>query len=187
VIPVFIFSHALFMPLTREQKEQVVEQVEQDITGAMSAVFVSYNALNITDMGELRDKLFESDCSMRVVPKRLLRLAAKQAKVEFDPTAHEGQIAVIWGADPVAPAKVLYDFAKKRDNVQLLAGVLEGGTLTFEQVTSLAKLPSREELLGKLVGTLAGVPRGLVGVLAGVPRAAVYALQAIAEQKEKAT
>ncbi|MEX1111833.1 MAG: 50S ribosomal protein L10 [Candidatus Andersenbacteria bacterium] len=173
------------MSLTRQQKEEAVQLVEQDITGATAVVFMSYNGLALADVNELRNKLYEAGCSMRVVPKRLLRIATQQANLEFDPTVHDGQIAVIWGSDAVAPAKVLAEFAKGRETVQLRAGVLEGSDISFEQVQALANLPTREQLLGQLVGTLAAPVTGLARVLSGVQRQTVYVLQAIADQKQQ--
>ncbi len=172
------------MALTREQKEQTIADMQGAVSEAVSTVFVSFDGLSLEDMGELRNQLFEAGMSMRVVPKRLLRLAMQNAKLDFDPTAHEGQVAVVWGADPVAPAKVIHTFAKSNENIQLLSGVLEGSTIEFAQVEALAKLPSRQELLGQLVGVLSGPMRGFAGVLSGVPRATVYVLKAIAEKKE---
>lgn len=171
------------MALTRQQKEQRVEQARQDIAGATSLVFMAFDGLTITQVNELRDKLFAEGASMRVMPKRLLRLVVKNANIDFDPQTHSGQVALIWGNDAVAPAKVLHAFAKANDNIKLLAGALNGATLSLDQVTALAQLPTRPELLGQLVGVLAGPARGLVTVLSGTARQMVYVLTAIAEHK----
>lgn len=181
----FLIGKLSIMALTREQKEQAISSMDQEIAAATSVVFVSFDALTIVDVNELRDKLFESGSRMRVMPKRLLRLVMQQRGLEFDPTTHTGQMAVIWGSDAVAPAKVLYEFAKSHENLQLLAGSLEGETISLEQVKSLAQLPSKQELLGQLVGVLAGPMRGFASVLSGVPRNMVYVLSAIQEQKDK--
>lgn len=174
------------MPLTRIQKEQAVKEISDALPAATSVVFVGFNGLTVTDVNELRNKLYASGGHMRVMPKRLLAIALKNAKLEFDPNAQEGQLAVVWGTDVVTPAKIMYEFAQqKKDVIRLLAGVLEGNTLSFEQVTSLAQLPGREQLLAQLVSVLAGPARGLVQVLSGVPRSLVYVLQAVKENKEK--
>lgn len=153
---------------------------------AVSAAFVAFDGLNVTDVTQLRDDLYKVGAKMRVLPKRLLKIALKNTKIDFDPTAHEGQVAVVWGTDAVSPAKIMYEFAKKKEGVlRLLAGVLEGETLSLEEITSLAQLPSREQLLGQLLGVLAGPARGFVQVLSGVPRSLVYVLQAVKENREK--
>lgn len=171
------------MPLTRQQKEEVVQQMTDHVSSASSVVFFSYSGLNVQDSGELRDKLFEAGCGMRVMPKRLLKLVLQSAKLDFDAISQEGQLAVVWGSDAVSPAKILYEFAKGKENIHLLAGALEHEMVTLDQVKNLAQLPSREQLLGQLVGVLAGPMRGLVGVLSGVPRQMVYVLQAVKDQK----
>lgn len=173
------------MPLTRQQKEEVVSQVQEAASGATSMVFVGFNGLTLAEIEELRGKLYEEGCSMRVVPKRLMRLALQNANVQYDPTEYGGQVALVWGSDAVAPAKVLAQFAKGKETMQLLAGALEGGAISLEQVKELASLPSRDEMIGRLVGTIAGPLRGMVGVLSGVPRATVYVLQAIKDKKSQ--
>lgn len=158
--------------------------MQDAVSHATSVVFVSFDGLTVDDVTELRGKLFAEGMRMRVVPKRLLRIVMKNTNLDFDPKAHEGQIAVVWGADPVAPAKVLHDFAKTHEAITLTAGVLAKNMLTREQVVALAQLPSRDQLLGQLVGVLAGPMRGLAVVLSGVPRATVYVLSAIRDQKQ---
>lgn len=174
------------MALTRQQKEEQVQQVTQNVSEATAAVFIAFDGVSLADMTALRDSLHAAGCRLKVVPKRLLKRALEDAKVEFDPTTVEGQVAVAWGNDPVAPAKALHAFVKtQEERMRLLSGVLEGETLTFERVLSLAQLPSREQLVGQLVSVLAGPMRGFAGVLAGVPRASVYVLQAIKDKKEQ--
>ena len=173
------------MALTREQKEQTVADATAALTSAMSYVFVAYDALTVPDVEELRGKMAEAGVSLRVLPKRLLRLVLQQVKLDFDPTAHEGQMAVAWSDDLVAPAKVLAAFVKTHENVRMVAGAMEGTFLSMEEVKAVALLPSREELLARLVGSLAAPMTGLARVLSGVQRSAVYVLVAIREQKEK--
>jgi large subunit ribosomal protein L10 len=171
------------MSLTRQQKEQSITETQKSISSATSVVFISYDGLTVDEANELRTSLHEAGGGMRVIPKRLLKIVLSNEKLDFDPKEHEGQIAVVWGEDAVAPAKVLNEFAKDHDSIKLLAGALEGNILSLEEVTALAKLPSREELLGQLVGALSGSARGLVSVLSGVQRNTVQVLKAIADQK----
>lgn len=173
------------MPLTRSQKEQHVSEVQENVAAATSVVFVAYSRLTMKEVNELRNRLYETGGAMRVVPKRLLKLALQSAAVDFDPTAHEGQFAVVWGNDAVAPAKVLNTFAQEHeDTIRLMAGILNGTILSIEEVTALAKLPSKQELLGQLVSVMAGPSRGLVTVLLGVQRSMVNVLTAVKNQKE---
>src|SRR3989344_8322102 len=172
------------MPLTREQKEQRIAEVERGMAEAASVVFVAYSRLTVTEMNELRAGLHDSGGTLRVIPKRLLKIALGSLKVEFDPRLHEGQIAVAWGSDAASPAKTLNKFAEGHaGKIRLLAGTLEGNLLTLEEVIALAKLPTREQLLGQLASVMAGPARGLVTVLSGVQRSCVQVLQAIANKK----
>jgi large subunit ribosomal protein L10 len=93
---------------------------------------------------------------------------------------------VISDSDPVAPAKILVDFSKDNEKLEIKAAALAGKLLSIDEIKQLAKMPSREELLGKLVCTLNAVPTSLVNVLAGVPRAFVNVLNAVKDQKEAA-
>jgi len=175
------------MSLTRKQKEHSVNKVQESISAASSVVFLAYNGLTVEEVNELRGNLHAIGGSMRVVPKRLLKIALHNIKLDFDPTAHAGQLAVVWGDDAVAPAKTLNAFVQKRqEKIRFLAGTLEGNMLSLEEVTSLSKLPSRDELIANLVSVIAGPTRGLVTVLSGIPRRAVRVLRAIAEQKGSA-
>ena len=173
------------MALTRQQKEQRVAEAQEAIAGATSVVFMAYDALGVTDLEELRDALHREGARVRVMPKRLLKRVLESAKLEFDPTAQSGQLAIVWGNDAVAPAKVLYTFAKKREHVQLIAGSLEGKLLQQSEILALAQLPTRLELLAQLVGTMVNPLRGLQTVLNGVQRQTVYVLAALVEQKQK--
>jgi large subunit ribosomal protein L10 len=175
------------MPLTRQQKEQRVKEVKDSMAAATSVVFVSFDGLTVEEMNELRDRLHQAGGALRVISKRLLKLALNDASSGFDPIASEGQLAVAWGTDAVAPAKVLNTFAEQHaERIHLLAGTLEGNALSLEEVSVLAKLPSRQELLGQLASVMAGPARGLVTVLSGVQRSCVIVLKAIADQKQNA-
>lgn len=171
------------MSLTRQQKERSVSATQKNITSATSVVFISYDGLTVDEANELRTALHAENSGMRVIPKRLLKIVLSNIKLDFDPKEHAGQIAVVWGSDAVAPAKVLNTFAKDHDSIKLLAGTLEGNMLSLAEVTFLSKLPSHEELLGQLVRVLSGSARGLVSVLSGVQRNTVQVLKAIANQK----
>ncbi len=172
------------MSLTRQQKEKTISKVQEDIKSSGSAVLLSFNKLTVEDINNFRDNLASKRGAMRVIPKRLLKIALENLKLNFNPSEHEGQIATIWGEDEVTPAKTTHEFSKGKDDVQLLAGVLNGNLLSGEEVTSLAKLPSLEELQRKLVGVLSGPACGFVSVLSGAQSHTVQVLRAISEQKQ---
>jgi large subunit ribosomal protein L10 len=100
---------------------------------------------------------------------------------------YKGPSAVVTSEnDPVSPAKILVDFIKDNDKLEIKAGAMAGKLLSVDEIKQLAKMPSKEELLGKLVCTLNAVPTSVVNVLAGVPRAFVNVLNAVKDQKEAA-
>jgi large subunit ribosomal protein L10 len=172
------------MPLTRQQKEERVAQTTNDLKEAVSCVFMGYDGLNVTDLEELRGLLYEQGARLRVLPKRLLRLVMKNIALDFDPTQVAGQIAVVWGNDAIAPAKVIHTFARKRSEIMwIVAGAMAGTLLEQKQVIALAQLPGREQLLGQLLNVISSPMRGLIVTLSGVQRNFVYALKAIAEKK----
>jgi large subunit ribosomal protein L10 len=172
------------MPLTRQQKEERIAALEKNLQGATSAVFLAYDQLTVREVEELRNNLHASESKLQVIPKRLLKRVMKSLSWDFDPSAELGQMAVVWGKDPLAPAKTLHNFAKTRDTIRLVAGSLEQAVLSGEQVMALAKLPSRDQLLGQLLSVLIGPVRNFVSVLNGPQRQLVYALQAIADSKK---
>ena len=172
------------MALTRQQKETKVTEAESHLKSAQAVVFMAYNGLGVKDSEELRSQLFAAGVRMRVIPKRLLNLAAKRLEIELQCVGQEGQIAFLWSdTDVIAPAKILRKFAKTHDSVKLVEGIMEGRVLNTAEVEALAELPGLDELRAKLVGTIANPMRGFVMVLSGTQRNLVYALKAIADSK----
>lgn len=172
------------MPLTRQQKEERVAKAQADLSAATSVVFLTFDGLTVEDSEKLREQMSEAGVKLRIMPKRLLNIVAQNLKLSLDVVALPGQVAVVWGGDAVAPAKIIYEFARRHDNVKMVSGVLEGQLISAEEVLALAKLPSREQLIGQVVGTIAGPLRGLVMVLSGVQRETVQVLKAIADKKQ---
>lgn len=161
----------------------VAELVDQ-LAGAKAAFLADYRGLNVEKVNQLRTELRKAGAEYRVVKNTLLRLAAKGTTVECLDAELAGPTALtLVSGDPVAPAKVLSEFAKSNDKFQLKAGALEGKRLSVEEIKALAELPSREVLLGRLLGTLNAPVGNFVGVLAAVPRSLVQALAAIQDKK----
>jgi large subunit ribosomal protein L10 len=122
-----------------------------------------------------------------VVKNTLLIRAARETDVELIQQHFEGPSAVALSYDdPVAPAKVLFEFAKDHEKLQIKAGVMDGTVLDADGIKRLSDLPAREVLLSMMLRTMNGVPTGLVRALSNVPERLLYALQAISDQKEAA-
>ncbi|HMN19521.1 MAG TPA: 50S ribosomal protein L10 [Candidatus Moranbacteria bacterium] len=171
--------------LTRKQKQDLVKDLASRLKEAKSAVFVDFKGLKVKDTMELKRTLRKSQIEYEVVRKTLLDIALKEAGVEGAQVRKlEGQIAVSFSVlDEVAPAKIIDTFAKTNENVKMVGGVLGSKAMDEAEVKALAKVPSKEELLAKLVGTINAPVSGFVNVLAGNMRGLVQALNAIKEQK----
>lgn len=173
--------------LNISQKKEVVERIAQAFKEAEISILVDYKGLNVLKMTELRTLLRKEGIQIEVVKNTLMERASEGTDAALLKDFFKGPNALILSKkDPVAPAKVLVNFLKDNDRLEIKAGVLSGKLLSPEDIKQLAKLPSKEELLGKLVYTLNAVPTSLVNVLSGVPRAFVNVLNAIKDQREAA-
>ncbi|MCK5510868.1 50S ribosomal protein L10 [Candidatus Parcubacteria bacterium] len=177
------------MPKTKLQKQEILRTLEKKIKKAKSIVFTEFNSLGVKGNEELRNNLREADSEYMVAKKTLLDIAFKEEKIEnLDIKSFEGKIAAVFGyKDEVAPAKIVDEFQNKneenKEKVRLVAGILENKFLNMTEVTALAKLPSKDELYAKIVGSLNAPISGFVNVLAGNIRGLVNVLKAIEEKK----
>jgi len=169
---------------TREQKEQIVKDLAEKLKASKAVVFSDFKGLMVKDMMALRKELRGAGVEMGVFKKTLINLALKEAGLEMDIKKLEGQISLaISSGDEVAAAKIVAKAAKANENLKIVGGILGVKELSAEEVSALAKLPSKEELLGKLVGTLNAPVSGFVNVLAGNIRGLVNVLKAVADSK----
>lgn len=173
--------------LNISQKKGLVESLAKELADAEISFLVDYKGLTVSQVTELRAKLREAGAQMAVVKNTLMRLAVKETGSEVLTDLFKGPNAIIISKDdPVAPAKVISDFLKTNEKIQLKGAALGGKLLSEDDVIQLAKMPSKEELLAKLVYTLNAVPTNLVNVLAGVPRSFLNVLNAVKDQKDAA-
>jgi len=171
--------------LNRDQKTDLVSALNDTFSKAKFAVVADYRGLKVTELEKLRKNLRQSDGQIQVAKNTLLRLAVKGTAYEGLADSFSGTTAVAVGfTEPVGPAKALAAFAKEYEKFSIRTASLEGSLLKPEDVVALSKLPSKEELLAKLLGTMNAVPSGFVRVLAAVPQKLLYALSAVKDQKE---
>ena len=174
------------------KKQAIVAELKDQLTNAKGVVLTSYRGLTVAQDTQLRRELRAAGVTYHVVKNTMLRLAAKEAGIEgFD--AHlEGTTAFAFSAeDAIAPAKVICGFIKKNklDENEVLTvkvGTVEGKVIDAKEVKALADLPSREELIAKMLGSMNAPISNTVNVLQGVIRNAVYVLDAVRAQKESA-
>lgn len=169
------------------QKREVVEGISSKMKAAKAMVFADYRGLTVDQDTQLRNALRKAGVEYKVVKNTLTRFAAKENGLEGLDTYLSGPTAMASSdSDPVAPAKVLSEFAKKYDKLELKVGVVEGKIIDPSGIKALAELPPREVLIAQVLGTLNAPISGLVNVLNGNIRGLVVALNAIAEQKQSA-
>jgi large subunit ribosomal protein L10 len=171
--------------LNRDQKTEIISELNETFSKAKFAVVADYRGLKVTELEKLRKNLRENGAQVQVAKNTLLRLAVKGTAYEGLCDSFSGTTAVAVGFDePVGPSKVLTAFAAEFSAFSIRTAVLDGTLISADDVVALSKLPSREELLAKLLGTMAAVPTGFVRVLSAVPLKLLYALSALKEQKE---
>ena len=170
-----------------EAKQIITEDLHDRFARSAIIVLTDYKGLDVTSINDLRRKLREANIEYQVVKNTLLVRAAEDTEVALIKDHFKGPSAVaISYDDPVAPAKVLTQFAKDNDKLEIKVGVLNGKVLDAQAIKALALLPSREVMLALLLATLNAVPSSFVRVLAEVPRSMVNVLTAIKDQKEAA-
>jgi len=173
------------MAKTKKQKDDFVAWLEERLPKSKSVVFTNFDGLNVKSTSELRKVLREQGIEYTVAKKTLLKVALKKANVEgIDVKSITGSIGMALGyADEVTTAKVLATFAKANPALKLVAGIYQGKLINTQEVKQLAALPSKQELLAKLVWLFNYPTTGLVNVLAGNLKSLLYALNAIKDKK----
>ena len=170
-----------------KQKREVIDGIGGKMKAAKAMVFADYRGLTVEQDTELRSSLRKAGVEYKVVKNTLTRFAAKENGLEGLSNYLSGPTAMASSAgDPVAPAKIMSEYAKKFENLKIKVGVLEGKVIDPDGIKALADLPSREVLIAKVLGGFNAPLSGFVNVLNGNLRGLVVALNAIAEQKAKA-
>ena len=173
------------MPKKRIKKEAEVKRLADKFQQSKSVVLTTFDGLTVAESEQLRRKLQAENVSLQVSKKTLLKKALNPSgSKDLDLDGLKGNVAVAFGQDEVAPAKVLAIFAKTHDKLKLNFGFLEGVVITADKVKELATLPSKLELISKVVGTINAPLSGLVNVLAGNLRGLLNALNAIKDNKQ---
>lgn len=178
------------MARTRSSKRDIFFKLEEKLAKSKSVVFSSFKGLRAKETEEIRSLLHKENLEVMMAKKTLLRRVLQKAGItDLDPKGLEGEITATFSyADEVAPARLLAKYGKEHENLKIVAGLImsapvESRFISAAGVIQLSKLPSREELLSKAVGSLASPLRGLVGVLQGNLRGLVQVLKAASESR----
>ena len=164
-----------------EAKKLVVDEIKDKFSKAKTIAFVDYRGITVSEDTELRKKFREAGCDYKVYKNRLMLKALSDLGIECPANFLEGTTAVAIGyADEVTPAKIVCDFIKNNSKMAIKFGILNGTSVDAHNIEALAKLPSKEELIAKLLGTLNNTAASLCRVLTAPTRGLVVALNAIA-------
>lgn len=170
--------------MARPEKEAAVAELKQHLAENEIAVISQYTGINVEKATELRRKMRESGIHYKVYKNTLATRALRELGLEEAAQYMTGPTAWAFSNDPVAPAKILKDFGKDVEFVKMSGGVLSGRVVAAESLAALADLPSREELIAQVVGTIAMPLRNLVGALNALPRNLASVVDQIRQQKE---
>lgn len=173
------------MSLNLEQKQAVVAEVSAQLAKAQAVILAEYRSIPVKDMTELRKKARGSGVYLRVLKNTLARRAVAETPFKGLTEKMVGPLAYGISADPVAVAKVLQEFAKENEKFVIKAGAMPNLVMSPRDVADLAKMPSRQELLAKLVGTMQAPIAKFVRTLNEVPGKFARTLAAVKDQKEK--
>ncbi|WP_406848716.1 50S ribosomal protein L10 [Taylorella equigenitalis] len=174
------------MSLNRNEKEIVIDEISAQLSEAQSIVVAEYRGIDVASVTVLRKKARESGVYLRVLKNTLVTRAIKETNFQQLEDKLVGPLIYAISKDPVAAAKVLSSFAKENDKIVLKAGALPGSVLDSNGIKQLATMPSREELLSKLMGTMQAPIAKFVRTLNEVPTKFVRGLAAVRDQKEAA-
>ncbi len=176
------------MPLTREQKQKIADDLKEKITRQKAMVFAAIEGLKSGELFELRKELKEKDCLITIVKKTLADRAFKENKIDCDIKKMAGQLALIFGfKDELLPAKISYKFSqssgKRGKKLKILGGYFENSFVNAEVVADLAKIPSKEELLTRLVVGIKAPVANFVNVLRAPLKSYISVIRSLGESK----
>ena len=174
------------MSLNLEGKKEVVAEVSERLKKAQTVVLAEYRGISVEDITVLRSRARASGVYLRVLKNTLARRAVQGTPFEKLGDQMVGPLAYGISDDPVAAAKVLHAYAKGNEKLVIKGGAMPNYLMTAKEVGNLANMPSRTELLSKLLGTMQAPIAKFVQTLNEVPTKFVRAVAAVRDQKEKA-
>lgn len=171
------------MSLNLEEKKAIVAEVSTQVTNAQAIIIAEYRGLEVGQLTQLRAKTRESGIYFRVIKNSLVRRAVADTPYAELVKHMVGPLAYGMGADPVAAAKVLHEFSKSNEKFVIKVGAIGEQVISRDEITALASLPSREELLSKLIGTMQAPIAKFVQTLNEVPARFVRGLAMVRDSK----
>ena len=156
------------MALTKEQKKEIIKDLEEKIEQQKTVVFIGFQGMKVKELAELREKVKAINGEIKVVKKTLAGLVFKKKEFGINVKEMEKEVALVFGfKDPVSIIKLVYQTSIQKEKLKILAGLVEGEFLDKDKIIEIAKLPTKEELIASLIRTIYAPVSGLVNVLKG--------------------
>lgn len=174
------------MSLSFDQKKAVVSEATEAFAAARAGVLAEYRGLTVTQLTALRTQAHQQGVWVKVVKNNLAKRAVEGSDFACLRERFVGPVILSVAADPVAVAKVMATFAKDNDQLKITAGAMNGELIDVRTIQSLAKLPSRDELIAKLLGTMRAPVQKLATTLNEIPGKFVRTLAEVARSKDAA-
>ena len=140
--------------MNRKQKEELVESLHKTFLNSQSIIVTHISGLTVSETTTLRSNMRDANCKFKVTKNKIVKLALKKTKFEHLDTLFTGPTAIGSSEDAIAPAKVLVNFTKETEKIKIIGGGVETKSLSVEDITNLASLPSLDEVRSKLIGLL---------------------------------
>ncbi|MGB0785716.1 MAG: 50S ribosomal protein L10 [Alphaproteobacteria bacterium] len=151
--------------MDRIQKEEMVAELKEAFEGSEIVVVSKQSGLSVAEAQTLRRAMRAEGATLKVAKNRLVKIAVQDTSMEGLSEFMTGTTAISYGTDPVAPAKVLADFAKENDKIEILGAVMGDKVLSAAEVNALAKLPSLDQLRSKIIGVIQAPATKVAGVV----------------------
>lgn len=172
------------MAKTKAQKKKIIEDLKEKIEKQKSIVFLNIAGIKAKELSKLRSEMKEKDCQLKIVKKTLLEKAFQEKGMEIETKRLKGEIALAFGfEDEISPFKISYDFSKEAENLEILGGIFEGKIIDQKIALTLAALPTKEEILAKMIGSLSAPISNFLNTLKGNFKNLIYLLSQLKVEK----
>ena len=179
--------------MPKEKNINIVKEIKENLEKSKSVVFVDYLGLSAEEINEFRQKMKDNDAVVVVAKNTLIKKASeeisketkgeKEVKTEIENDLKGPTMAIFSFSDPIAPIKIIYEFAKKYELPKAKSALIEGVYKNAIEIEELKDIPSKEELIGRFVRSLGSPVSKLVFTLGGIQNKIVFAVSAIASKK----
>jgi len=176
------------MSKSKALKNEVRQDIASRLEKSNAAVLAEYRGLTVGELSKLRVELRKAESEFAVINNRIAIKAIENDAKDCEPIKDllKGPLGIVYSyGDVAASAKVILEFAKEHKKFKVTGGVMDGAALSVDELDALSNLPSREVLLGQIVGSLVAPHRGIMGVMNGVTRNLVQVINAIKDQKSE--